>query len=158
MAVTDSVQGLSPWKQEIYHGWVSPRSLKAAVGDCMKTRNDKVLDLEVSSARKPVQHLETISFVACHQRSYTFHTSPYSRLAGQTSSLYFRPPSLSTAPRQPQGKKATTLGNQSQNYSWLPWQENKLSGQPRKKRRVLFIQHILQREAPVGLPKHIWMI
>lgn len=49
-----------------------------------------MLDLEVSSARKPAQHLETISFVARHQRSYTFHTFPYSRLTGQTSSLSFQ--------------------------------------------------------------------
>lgn len=53
-----------------------PCSLKAAVSDCIKTQNDKVLDLEVSSPKKPAQHLETISFVVRHQKSYTFHTFP----------------------------------------------------------------------------------
>lgn len=106
-----------------------------------------MLDLEVSSPKKPAQHLETISFVVRHQKSYTFHTFPSrlqifppDRLTRQTSFLYVRkskPPFLPTEPYRPQ-EKATALGNQSQNYRWLPWQQNKLSGRPRRRRGVIY--------------------
>lgn len=42
----------------------------------LTTQNDKVPDFEVSSPKNPAQHLETISFAVCHQKSYTFHTFP----------------------------------------------------------------------------------
>ena len=34
--------------------------------------------------------------------------------------------------------QAAVLGNQSQNYSWLPWQQNKLSGGPQRERGVVY--------------------
>lgn len=53
-----------------------PCGFKAVVSDCITTQNDKLPDFEVSCPENPAPHLETISFAACHQKSYTFHTFP----------------------------------------------------------------------------------
>lgn len=53
-----------------------PCGFKAVVSDCITTQNDKLPDFEVSCPENPAPHLETISFAACDQKSYTFHTFP----------------------------------------------------------------------------------
>lgn len=71
----------------------------------------------------PAQHLETISFAACHHTSYTFHTFPpwlqiFPQLDSETSALYVRkskPPFSTKA--APTTDKAAVLGSQSQTYS-----------------------------------------
>lgn len=102
-----------PLKRKIFNSHLSHAAIKQN-SEIISTQNDKVPD---SSPKYPAQRLETISFVVCHQKSYTFHTckmvakiSPNS----QTSFLYVRNskrPFLSTNQYQPQSRPQSLATN-----------------------------------------------
>lgn len=102
-----------PFKKEIYNSRLSHAALKQYTV-IVSTQNDKMPD---SSPKTPVQHLETISFVVCHQKSYTFHTfssqlQNFPMLNSQTSFLYVsKPPFLSTNQYQPQTRPQSLATN-----------------------------------------------
>lgn len=105
------------------------------------------------------QHLETISFVACHHTSYTFHTFPPklhifpSSTARQALFMSGKASHHFSTKTAPTTDKATVLGNQSQTYSWLPWRRIKPSGQPRRERGVIYPSVLITPQCFCGLTK-----
>lgn len=130
-----------PFKKEIYNSRLSHAALKQ-YSVIVSTQNARFLSKEPCSA--------SWNNIICGVPSKVLHF-PYFFLtvtkfphAQQSDKLPLcQQATISLYKPIPTTDKATVLGKQSQNYSWLPWQQNKLSGEPQRERGVIYPRNLV---------------